>query len=565
MFPSMIKVNPEMIQDFIEQQQSLTAVERFTQQKEARLLSKEQPRYQELIPKTTPGPGQQYAFEVDLDRCTGCKGCVTACHSENGLDEDETWRSVGLVHGETAEGPMIQHVTTACHHCLEPACMAGCPTKAYEKDPKTGIVRHLDDQCFGCQYCILKCPYDVPKYNKKKGIVHKCDMCHSRLKVGEAPACVRGCPNEAIRITLIDKDQVRIRPQDYVQVPDAPDSRYTLPTTQYKRKDPFPGNAASSDLYAVEPEHAHMPLVIMLVLTQLSVGAFLAEFILKSAMHDILRDLFRPFHVMTALSLGMVALAASIFHLGRPQYAFRAVLGLKTSWLSREIVAFGMFAFTASFYAVLIWFPPLKGFLKDVWGVMAFEQSSYIMAALVFLFGTFGILCSVMVYKDTRRPYWDNPFTTIKFYLTMGILGFATILFSSTMLAVFQPQITMTETFYHFWYNCCLIICVTSILKMSVEAGSFFHLNEREMTILKKTAILMVGPLKSVTIRRFALGILGGVFLPLLLIAVSANTGAVGFALMTFLILAGTLLGELHERYLFFTAVVPLKMPGGKV
>ena len=45
--------------------------------------------------------------------------------------------------------------------------MNGCPVGAYEKDADTGIVRHLDDQCIGCSYCILKCPYDVPKYSKK--------------------------------------------------------------------------------------------------------------------------------------------------------------------------------------------------------------------------------------------------------------------------------------------------------------------------------------------------------------------------------------------------------------
>ena len=67
--------------------------------------------------------------------------------------------------------------------------MIACPVNAYEKDPITGIVKHLDDQCFGCQYCTLACPYEVPKYHAGKGIVRKCDMCSSRLEVGEAPAC----------------------------------------------------------------------------------------------------------------------------------------------------------------------------------------------------------------------------------------------------------------------------------------------------------------------------------------------------------------------------------------
>ncbi|HYD82741.1 MAG TPA: 4Fe-4S dicluster domain-containing protein, partial [Opitutus sp.] len=159
--------------------------------------------YRDLIPLSAPKPGEQYAFEVELDSCTGCKACVSACHSLNGLDETETWRDVGLVVGGDWRESFQQTVTTACHHCADPACLNGCPVLAYEKDPVTGIVRHLDDQCIGCQYCVLKCPYDVPKYNARLGIVRKCDMCHSRLADGEAPACVQACPTRAIRIVTV--------------------------------------------------------------------------------------------------------------------------------------------------------------------------------------------------------------------------------------------------------------------------------------------------------------------------------------------------------------------------
>ena len=136
---------------------------------------------------------------------------MAACHSLNGLDDDEAWRDVGLLVGGTAGLPVIQHVTSACHHCLDPACLSACPVDAYEKDPITGIVKHLDDQCFGCQYCTLACPYDVPKFHAAKGIVRKCDMCGDRLHAGEAPACVQACPHEAIRITVVDVDDVRVQ------------------------------------------------------------------------------------------------------------------------------------------------------------------------------------------------------------------------------------------------------------------------------------------------------------------------------------------------------------------
>jgi formate dehydrogenase iron-sulfur subunit len=112
---------------------------------------------------------QQYAFEVDLDACYGCKAFVVACHSLNGLQTDETWRSVDLLLGGNDQLPILQHVTSACRHCVEPACLDGCPVEAYDKDPITGIVGHLDDQNFGCQYCIVKCPYGVPKYNRLQG------------------------------------------------------------------------------------------------------------------------------------------------------------------------------------------------------------------------------------------------------------------------------------------------------------------------------------------------------------------------------------------------------------
>ena len=87
-----------------------------------------------------------------------------------------------------------QTVTTACHHAPSPDASKAVRFLAYEKDDSTGIVRHLDDQCIGCSYCIMKCPYDIPRFDAARGIVRKCDMCTERLGAGEAPACVQSCP-----------------------------------------------------------------------------------------------------------------------------------------------------------------------------------------------------------------------------------------------------------------------------------------------------------------------------------------------------------------------------------
>src|SRR6266542_2011922 len=229
-----------LVDRLLREQQTLTAVDRFSRQHDHGGQPAQARYYRDLIPLGRPRPGQQYAFEVDLDACTGCKACVAGCHSLNGLDEGEIWRTVGLLHGGTSETPTQQTVTTSCHHCVGPACLVGCPVKAYEKDLVTGIVRHLDDQCIGCQYCTLTCPYEVPQFNQKLGIVRKCDMCSDRLAADEAPACVQACPNEAIAIRVVDTAQIIEDVQADAFLPGAPSPGITLPTTEYKTKRVFP-------------------------------------------------------------------------------------------------------------------------------------------------------------------------------------------------------------------------------------------------------------------------------------------------------------------------------------
>src|SRR3954468_4998752 len=94
---------PALIEAYLEEQKNLTAVERFSSAHDRMHLDlpgkpRLESHYRDLLPLEKPRLGQQYGFEVDLDRCTGCKACVTACHSLNGLDAEETWRSVGLIH-----------------------------------------------------------------------------------------------------------------------------------------------------------------------------------------------------------------------------------------------------------------------------------------------------------------------------------------------------------------------------------------------------------------------------------------------------------------------------------
>jgi formate dehydrogenase iron-sulfur subunit len=372
-----------LIDQLLTDQQSLTAVEKFSQKHTQTTTPLHAPLYRDLIPLSRPNKGQQYAFEVNLDSCSGCKACVTACHSLNGLDDDIAWRDVGVLFGGTTLEPVQQTVTTACHHCADPACANGCPVLAYEKDPETGIVRHLDDQCIGCQYCQMKCPYDVPKYSKKRGIVRKCDMCQDRLAEGEAPACVQACPNEAIKITIVQTDE--ITKNSAPLVPGAVASDYTSPSTKYTGLKP---NTTPADQHTLTPAPAHYPLVVMLVLTQAALGI----------------QLFSGSPLLATI-LAAIGLAASALHLGQPTRAWRIFLGLRKSWLSREAVIFGA------------WFPALAAT-----NIPALQKYATIPSIAL---GILGVFCSVMVYADTKRPLWRLDKSALRFFGTAAIIGAA--------------------------------------------------------------------------------------------------------------------------------------------
>ncbi|MBI3469391.1 MAG: dimethyl sulfoxide reductase anchor subunit [Planctomycetes bacterium] len=488
----------------------LTAVERFTEWHETNEAPAQARHYSALLPATPPEEGEQYAFEVDLDACSGCKACVTACHTLNGLDEAETWRDVGLLHGGTAELPVLQHVTAACHHCLDPACMNVCPVKAYEKDPATGIVKHLDDQCIGCQYCMLACPYDVPKYNKQRGIVRKCDMCSSRLAIGEAPACVQACPNGAIRITVVRHQEVIENCETHQFLPAAPDPSITLPTTNYKTTRAFPRNMLPADYHSVRPEHAHWPLVFMLVLTQLSVGSFLVALGLDVWGSPELHASMGPVHSLSSVLFGLLAVGASVFHLGRPLYAFRAVIGLVTSWLSREILAFGIFAVLSTVYSAWVGFWPNQS--------GGLQRARHLLGTAVVIAGLGGVGCSVMIYQCTQRNFWNGGSTSTKFLLTTGMLGIATTLLASLVTAACIHGLTGARVLARSDLILLRGLIAVTAVKLLFEASFLRHLRVKHNAPSKRSALLLTGELARATKTRFALGVLGGIVLPGLLL-----------------------------------------------
>ena len=430
---------------------------------------------------------------------------------------------------------------------------------AYEKDPLTGIVKHLDDQCFGCQYCTLACPYDVPKYHPGKGIVRKCDMCSTRLAVGEAPACVQACPSQAIAIRVVNVDQVIEDAEAALFLPAAPDPQITYPTTTYKSRRVLPRNMLPVDYFQVSRQHPHWPLVVMLVLTQLSVGAFACGIGLEWFVSSQWIAAIRPVQAVMALVFGLLALAASVFHLGRPQYAFRAVLGLAPLVAQsrdrgvRALRRVGLRVFGRGRRAGRLW--PLP------------QQWISLLAGSVVAVGVVAVFCSVMIYASVRRDLWDFSRTVTRFALTSALLGLATLWLSLAALALIRPTESHLALVAAAGPTICYSLMIVACVKLGWEAMLLRHLLSRVMTPMKRSALLMIRDLANPAVARFALGGLGGFVAPALLLrqfsAATLDNAQLQLGVATLLLFGASLAGELLERYLFFAAVAAPRMPGG--
>jgi len=580
----------DLVGMLLEQQQSLSAVERFAIEHDAGSLEPSQSvYYRRLLPATPPMPGQQLAFEVDLDSCSGCKACVVACHTMNGLDESESWRQVGtLTIGEPEHEPDpnvypnaigleaapveirgagIQHVTTACHHCEDPGCLNGCPVKAYVKDPVTGIVRHLDDQCIGCKYCTMMCPYDVPQYSKRLGIVRKCDMCHQRLKMGEAPACVQSCPNEAIAIRVVSHSESTPDSQERL-VPEAPLSSLTQPTTRYT-------STRSESLQFAQPQDAaiddvaesHWPLVLMLVATQTAVGMIVLERVvslLSTMMGQTLPIAATRWNASVSFAIAIIGLNLAALHLGQPLRAWRVFLGLRTSWLSREAVLLGQFAAALAAAVGLHWLPKILMILPTSigeWSRQWIPESiievtwladSVLLIACVF--GIVGLYSSAMIYIATRRTLWRSSRTMPRFLSTAIIPG-------ATLAAFTIASMGGARTTVAVLLAIAVFSCAVKLLWEATFTVGMGRNQGQEEPLDLRSRRLLTGRLSRLQNLRWMLGI-GGILLTLVawvLVVSGAATAGLAFALIASI---AFLVSETAERLLYFMSVVYERMPG---
>jgi len=169
---------------------------------------------------------RKMAILTDVTKCIGCEQCVDACQEYNKLPQEKPWRWVRDISDlSSARWTTIRRmdhpdgdrfVRRQCRHCLEPACVEACIVGALKKTPD-GPVSYDRDICIGCRYCMIACPWEIPRYSWEDTVpyVQKCTMCYERvLKEGKQPACVEACPTQATifgdRDELLEEAKKRI-------------------------------------------------------------------------------------------------------------------------------------------------------------------------------------------------------------------------------------------------------------------------------------------------------------------------------------------------------------------
>jgi len=173
---------------------------------------------------------------VDTTKCIGCRACEAACAEANTLSGQvalddaaafakprKTDTASFTVVNKAAVASPARFVKQQCMHCVEPACASACLARALDKTPAGPVVYHKD-RCLGCRYCMVACPFDVPKYEYEKALpyVRKCTFCADRQEKGEAPACTSVCPSGALtfgsRNALLDTARERLYAKDSTYV-----------------------------------------------------------------------------------------------------------------------------------------------------------------------------------------------------------------------------------------------------------------------------------------------------------------------------------------------------------
>lgn len=168
----------------------------------------------------TPSPDarrfeEQVTKLIDVSICTGCKACQSACDEWNDIRDKvgtcdgtynnpldlsaETWTVIRFDEHVDQNGKLEWLMRKdGCMHCQEPGCLKACPAPGAIVQFANGIVDFESEHCIGCGYCVIGCPFNIPRISETDNHSYKCTLCADRVAVGQEPACAKTCTTGAI-------------------------------------------------------------------------------------------------------------------------------------------------------------------------------------------------------------------------------------------------------------------------------------------------------------------------------------------------------------------------------
>ncbi len=333
-------------------------------------------------------------FIFSVNKCVGCHACVVACSIENKTVPPMIWREVNTFNGHQLPTLPLFHHSLACNHCEDAPCMKNCPAMAYKRDPETGAVIHIADNCIGCKYCTWACPYDAPKYNKQTKIVEKCTFCNSRIQNNLKPSCANLCPTGALDFGEKEEENEVAGIQGFTDMGIKP----SIKIISLRNNQPPMMAEQKIDLNDLPKDK----LVSKILLKQEWVLAIFT--LLVSILTGLVTaTVFYPFPVNPYIFLGcgVAGIVMASFHIGKKMKAYRAVFHVATSWLSREILFYSLFLVSSGIYFLFFptnqtfgWIASLLGFatllsIDMVYHVARKPSPADLHSAHVFITGLF--------------------------------------------------------------------------------------------------------------------------------------------------------------------------------
>ena len=488
-----------------------------------------------------------YAFYFDSAYCTGCKACQVACKDKNHLPIGVLWRRVYEISGgswqnvgvgsptpgagEPSPYPVWQtdvfayNLTLACNHCEHPVCAGVCPTQAYSKR-EDGLVLLDTAKCVGCQYCSWACPYGAPQYDVDAGHMTKCNFCADSLEVGQPPACVAACPMRTLdfgqRVDL--EARPGVLPAVYPMSQTASRDPNILIKPHAQTEKALRAGASIANLEEVQPRSTRSPetpLIAFTLLAQMAIGAFWAvTLILFGLPYHYLgeQNILGPMWAVG--SLIAIALAASLFHLGAPKKAWRALSHLRKSWLSREILS--MLAFAGLWLLTLfLWMQP--------YGDIIYSNTLFlrnILAIVTALTGAAGIYNMAHVYRLKTVPAWCNWRIMVGFFVTAFLLG---QLLTASFLAADELRGSPVSSY-------AALLAQTGV-GLALLLGIQFWL------------VMSGGQSADVTVHRLRLGLIGAGMLGAVAMSIAVEKAGAWIMFPIFLVI---LVEEIMGRWLFY-------------